>query len=325
MKCSPAPGPFRGDTEIATLAAVLERQPVPVRTLSPDLPPPLDRLIAKCLEKKPQDRWQSMMDVRLLLEGLLKDLDAPPAAAESPKRRMASWLLPVAGVVAGALVMAAVYRFARPPAAAPEPVYRMVTATSGLNDFPALSKDGRFLAFASDRGGDGNLDIWLQQLGSQEPIRLTKDPADEADPAFSPDGTKIAFRSEKDGGGIYVVPTLGGDANLLVPEGRNPRFSPDGHWIAYWTGRREGSATPGASRAFIVEAGGGQPRAIHPEMGAALYPAWSPASDRLLVRGWKDSDSRADLRFLGAANRRWNSGKEWRISALPGARADRRA
>jgi Tol biopolymer transport system component len=165
----------------------------------------------------------------------------------------------------------------------------MLTATNGLNDFPALSKDARLIAFASDRSGAGNLDIWLQQLGALDPIRLTSDPADETDPAFSPDGTRIAFRSEKDGGAIYVVPTLGGDPMLLAPGGRNPRFSPDGRWIAYWTGRGQGSVTPGSAQVFIVEAGGGQPRTIHPEMGA-LFPAWSPQSDRLLVQGWKYSN-----------------------------------
>ncbi len=285
--------PFESDTEIGTLAAVLERQPIPIGTRAPELPVPLQRLIAKCLEKKPRDRWQHMLDVRLLLEDLLKDLDSPAAAPVTSKR--SGWLLAVAALAAGAILTAAAFRFAgasKAPAA--EPVYRMLTATNGLNDYPALSKDAGFIAFASDRGGENNLDIWLQQLGAREPIRLTSDPADETDPAFSPDGTRIAFRSEKDGGGIYVVPTLGGDPMLLASGGRNPRFSPDGRWIAYWTGRGEGSFTAGSSRVFIVEAGGGQPRAVHPEMGMANYPSWSPRSDRLLVKGWKDVQETRD-------------------------------
>jgi Tol biopolymer transport system component len=272
--------PFQEDTEIATVAALLERKPVP-----PDLPLPVERVLAKCLEKKPQDRWQSMTDVRLMLEDLLKDMDSPAAPAAVKSDRMRWWLIPAA-TAAGVILTVAGYRFAaaRQPLA-PEPVYRMLTATNGLNDFPALSKDGRFLAFASDRGGAGNLDIWLQQLGAREPIRLTSDPADETDPAFSPDATRIAFHSEKDSGGIYVVPTLGGDPMLLAPAGRNPRFSPDGKWIAYWTGRGEGSISQGSSHVFIVESGGGQPRAIRPEMGAAIYPTWSPRGDRLLLFG----------------------------------------
>jgi eukaryotic-like serine/threonine-protein kinase len=280
---------FSGDSEIATLAAVLEREPVPIGKIAPEVAPSLQRIISKCLAKKPHDRWQHMLDVKQLLEDVLKDLDSPPVQIEETSATR--WLFPVLGVAAGVILTVASFRFLRPSAGpAPEPVYRMLTATSGLNDAPALSKDARFIAFASDRNGD-NLDIWLQQIGAREPIRLTKDPADETDPAFSPDGTRIAFRSEKDGGGIYVVPTLGGDPMLLVPGGRNPRFSPDGRWIAYWTGRGEGSISPGSSAVFIVESGGGQPRAIHPEMGAALYPSWSPGSNRLLVRGWKDHES----------------------------------
>ncbi len=282
---------FHGDTEMGTLAAVLERQPAPLGELAPDTPPALQRLIGKCLEKKPADRWQNMTDIRLMLEDILKDIDSPVrATAAAPAQKVSPrWLFPALGLVAGAILTAAVFRFAAPPAkAAVEPVYQRLTATKGLNDYPALSRDARFLAFSSDRGSDDNLDIWLQQLGAREPIRLTHDPADETDPSFSADGTHIAFRSEKDGGGIYMVPTLGGDPLLLVPGGRNPRFSPDGRWIAYWTGRADGPLSSGSTAVFIVEAGGGQPRRIHPEMGAAFYPSWSPSGDRLLVRGWKD-------------------------------------
>lgn len=94
-----------------------------------------------------------------------------------------------------------------------------------------------------------------------------------------------------------MVPALGGDPMLLVPGGRNPRFSPDGRWIAYWTGRPDAALSRGSAAVFIIDAAGGQPRAIHPEMGAVFDPAWSPGSDRILVRGWKDSDSEADYDF----------------------------
>ena len=291
---------FQGDSEIATLAAILEREPVPLAKIAPGVSPPLQRVISKCLVKKPRDRWQHMLDVKILLEDLLKDLDSPPAPPVRQKRE-ARWLFPVLGVLAGAILTVAAFRFFRPDAvAAPEPVYRMLTATGGLNDYPVLSKDARLLAFSSDRGsgadnGD-NLDIWLQQIGAREPIRLTRDPADETDPAFSPDGARIAFRSEKDGGGIYVVPSLGGEPMLLVQGGRNPRFSPDGRWIAYWTGRNE-NVSRGSSAVFIVESGGGQPRPIHPEMGTAFYPSWSPSGDRLIVRGWLGHESKETFDF----------------------------
>src|SRR5260370_29975978 len=118
-------------------------------------------------------------------------------------------------------------------------------------------------------------------------MRRTSEPADESDPAFSPDGTRVAFRSEKGGGGIYVVPTLGGDPVLLAPGGRNPRCSPDGRWVAYWTG---GEGVIG-SAAFLIDAGGGQPKPVHPEMDSATNPVWSPRGDDLIVFGRKGKGS----------------------------------
>jgi Tol biopolymer transport system component len=92
--------------------------------------------------------------------------------------------------------------------------------------------DGKLLAFASDRSGEGNLDIWLQQVGKTEAIRLATDPADDQEPSFSPDGTRIVFRSERGGGGTSVVSALGGTETKIAAlgtadgsHGWNPRRS----------------------------------------------------------------------------------------------------
>ena len=172
----------------------------------------------------------------------------------------------------------------------------MVTADGGLTASPAISRDGKLLAFASDRAKGDNLDIWVQQVGGREPLRITQDPADESDPAFSPDDAMIAFRSEKDRGGVYIVPALGGTPVLLAAGGRNPRFSPDGRWVAYSVGGGALSS-PGTGGVFVISAGGGAPRAIHPEMATAANPVWSPDGDRLLVLGRKDgaAEARAEL------------------------------
>src|SRR5439155_15444418 len=144
-------------------------------------------------------------------------------------------------------------------------------------------------AYASDRGGEGNLDIWVQQVGGSEAIRLTRDAADDYDPSFSPDGRRIAFRSERDGGGIYVIPTLGGEARRLVPLGRRPRFSPDGNWIAYWIGSGSaGFLPPGSAKIYIVPSAGGASRELRPEFGAAGSPIWTPDSRHLLFLGNRD-------------------------------------
>ena len=114
---------------------------------------------------------------------------------------------------------------------------------------PDLSPDGKLLAYASDRAGEGNLDIWVQQVSGGQALQLTRDPADESEPVFSPDGGKIAFRSERDGGGIYVMSALGGEARLIARQGRRPRYSPDGSHIAYTVGEAQYAA---AGKSFVV-------------------------------------------------------------------------
>src|SRR4030095_17186389 len=108
---------------------------------------------------------------------------------------------------------------------------------------PQFSPDGRLLAFASDRAGQNNLDIWVQQINGGVPLRLTDDPADDTMPRFSADGSQIVFRSDRGGGGVYMVPALGGVARLIAPGGRGPRLSPDGTRISYWTGDFRGNAS----------------------------------------------------------------------------------
>src|SRR5262249_46299630 len=132
------------------------------------------------------------------------------------------------------------------------------------------------------------LDIWIRQVAGGEPIRLTRHVADERTPTFSRDGTKIAFRSERDAGGIYVMPALGREATLMVARGFQPNFSPDGKWMSYNTGLKNNGDGAGrqllaAGRLFIVPAGGGEARQLQPTFRSATAPTWSPDSTHLLI------------------------------------------
>jgi serine/threonine protein kinase len=281
---------FHGDSSIRTLAAVVIQDPLPVHELSPGVPKALERIVEACLRKKRTERWQNMADVKLLLQdavkdAAIKDLDLVSPSGSSGRRSM--WVRVCMAALAGALMAGgAFWGLMRPaPDTSRAPVLRRVTNDFGLSAYPSLSRDGSLLAFASDRAGDGNLDVWIQQIGGRDPIRLTSDPADDSDPTISPDGTRVAFRSERAGGGIYAVPSLGGDEILLAPGGRNPHFSPDGRWVAYWEGRENANFLPGSARVFVVESGGGQPRLVNGGLPAALYPVWSPKGDALLVLG----------------------------------------
>ncbi len=177
----------------------------------------------------------------------------------------------------------------RRPAVSPELALSRVTSDTGLTTDPALLPDGSLLAYASDRGSSGDLDIWLQPLGSEParlaPKRLTDDPADDRQPAISPDGKVVLFRSERTDPGIYRVPVAGGTASLVAKDGRNPRYSPDGQSVAYWIGSPGGDALPPAGAVYVMPSFGGPPLQAARDFASAACPAWSPDGNRLLIEG----------------------------------------
>jgi Tol biopolymer transport system component len=183
-------------------------------------------------------------------------------------------------VIAGLAVVAAAAASWLVPhdSSLPDYDFRPITTDDGLTDYPAISRDGKLVAYASDRAGDGKLDVYVQQLSGGQPIRLTRDPADDLEPDFSPDGSMVAFHSDRQGGGVYVVPTLGGEERMIARQGRRPRFSPDGKWIVYY----EGGALK-STAIYIVPAQGGERRRIAQDIQPALEPTWSPDGKRILI------------------------------------------
>lgn len=221
--------------------------------------------------------------------------DRQPVKQANPSGVRRAW---VTTALALAATVGITWGFLRPRTAERDPAAGLVRLTfdSGLTTSPALSSDGSLIAYASDRGGKGNLEIWVKPVAGMGALRLTHDSTDNSDPAFSPDGRTVAFRSERAGGGIYTVSVQGGEARLVAPYGRRPKFSPDGRWIAYWVGTETGDNTgffmvPGAGKIYIVAATGGTPREIHPEFAATGYPVWVPDSRHLLFLGNRDPNT----------------------------------
>jgi hypothetical protein len=170
-------------------------------------------------------------------EAELEDALRAPAVDAVGRRSALPWF--VAGVALAAASWLGLERLADSSSAVDWSLER-ITYDSGLTTMPALSPDGQLVAYASDRGGRGDLDIWVQQMGGGVPLRLTSDPADDHSPEFSPDGKQIVFRSERAGGGVYLASALGGTERRIVAEGRRPRFSPGGSRLTYWTGQFRG-------------------------------------------------------------------------------------
>ena len=181
-----------------------------------------------------------MVDVKLALEDLKEESDSgklPRCRAAAPAPRQS-----VGDRDAGVAVLAATsvaFWWLRPPAPFGAPVLMQLTTDAGLTTDPALSPDGKMLAYASDRAGTGNLDIWVRQVGGGEPLQLTEDPANEREPAFSLTGPRSCSVRRKTAAASTPCRRWEADSapeDRAAPGGNRPRFSPDGSQIAYWTG-----------------------------------------------------------------------------------------
>ena len=270
---------FIGASAEEVMRAVLHDDPP---ELPQAVPAALERILRRCLEKDRERRFQNAADLHFALGSV--QAGRPPAPAP-PKRTWGRWaVLASLAVVAGAWWLQA----RKAAAITPEVSFRRLTNDSGLTTWATISNDGKLVAYASDRDNPTNLNIYVQQAGGGGVVRITDDPADDYDPAFSPDGTQIAFRSDRGGGGIFLVPALRGEARLVVPEGRRPRFSPDGQRLLYWTGPAEPYDVRGSSdtKLWVRAVTGGEPTQIG--AGCRLFertPVWSPDGSRILFIG----------------------------------------
>ncbi len=296
--------PFKGEYEQALAFEIVNQAPEPLTGVRAGVPMELEVFVAKALAKEPSERYQSAAELAVDLSSLLKRLSsgrsqilrsaAAPASGEAPPAAKSSWLpaAALAGVLGLAIGAGAVYRLGGDEAAERQGYrVRQLTFDDGLSFEPSLSHDGNLLAYSSDSAGRGDLDIWVKQVSGGNPIRLTDDSADDRQPDISPDGSRIVFRSDRDGGGIYVMPALGGDPVLLVQQTArltplHPRFSPDGKTVSYWVGPQFLAARDSRGGIYIVAADGGEPRRIAENLDAAAMPVWSPDGESVLVLGW---------------------------------------
>jgi serine/threonine protein kinase/Tol biopolymer transport system component len=288
--------PFRGEHEQTVLYSLFNEEPEPVPTLRPDAPPELVRIIGRLLAKDRERRYPdaaaALADLRALYGPVTGTLtgtsatvtpspanQAPPGVSRSRGRRTA---------VLGAAMLVVLLPLAflwwwrsrpAPPPAAEQARYLPLTADlEGKETFPSISPDGNYFVYAKPSGSES--DIYWQRVGGS-PLNLTKEAQnDNTQPAISPDGQQIAFRSERAGGGIFLMGTTGESLRRLTDRGYNPTWSPTGTEIVCAT---EGVDNPlrrnATSKLLLVPVDTGVPRELW--AGDAVQPSWSPHGTRI--------------------------------------------
>jgi Tol biopolymer transport system component/serine/threonine protein kinase len=255
---------FPGSTAAVIFDAILHKAPTAPVSLNPTLPPKLEEIINRLLEKDRDLRYQTAADLRGELKRFRRDSGSGPSAARDAaissgpsvttpipvsRPRWRTLALPLGAAALTILGGLGGWLLTSRSREAPTTPVQIVPFTSdgGLKWTHQLSPDGEKVAYSWTGTADDNWDIYVKAMGvGAAPFRLTRDPANDWHPAWSPDERQIAFvREREDGGGaIYLVPALGGQERKLV-DVPGPTWSlgviflpaldwsPDGRWLAY--------------------------------------------------------------------------------------------
>ena len=291
---------FDRETVSGTIAAILEREPN-WRLLPAATPTTVRRLLLRCLERDVSRRLRDIGDACLELDDAIGRFGSRSLPRRLFDFSRAHFLAAAGGVVAVSIALIAGWFWPawalRPaPADVLHPTFTQITSQSGLEWFPSLSPDGKWVVYGAD--SEGHRDIVLQSTTGQTPINLTPDSTDDDDqPAFSPDGERIAFRSSRDGGGIFVMGRTGEAVRRLTRRGFRPAWGPGGRELAFTTENADldPQNTLGLSSLWVVDVASGEER----QLGNidAVLPSWSPHGHRIAytTRGAIAGSTRLDI------------------------------
>lgn len=291
--------PFAGSTPADLVSAILKEDPPPLPAAT-NVKPVLERVVRRCLEKNPSERFQSARDLAFQLESMVSNVDSGSGRPADGHRASVALsgrrLFYIGSLLAAVLIISALgmaWRFGRRLSrSVPTTPVQMERLTDfvGLEESPALSPDGRSIAFVSD--STGSRQIWVRLLAGGPALQLTHDAGDHLSPRWSADSASLFYytpSAEKTSGVIvFEIPALGGPARRIVESLSEVDPSHDGKSLAFFRLNsdqielvrtdRDGSNAKVLSR--------------FPKQSGCHQPRWSPDDSRvafMLTPGrWSD-------------------------------------
>jgi len=283
---------FERGSAAQTMAAIIQDEPAPIGSLNPGMPAPLCWIVERCLAKEPRRRYASTEDLAAdlsMLRDRQSDLADPVAGAHAapppPPARRRRWA--AAALVAALLALSALggWSLRRPAGVYENPLagatFTRLTDWDASELDAAISQDGKFVTFVSDR--DGSFDVWVTQVGSGAFANLSRGRLevvyidDLRTVGFADDASHVRVRvpmgeAPSAGETTWLVPTIGGDPRQFLAMGATElSWSSDGSRVVYHP------AEPG-DPLFVADANGSNARplctgdaGIHQH-----FPTWSP-------------------------------------------------
>jgi serine/threonine protein kinase len=291
--------PFLGDSFADLLTAILREDPPPLPAAA-KASPALERIIRRCLEKSPAERFQSARDLAFQLESLDSSLNSDsqqlkglPAIPDKPEQhwRFLPWLL------AGFFAISTVFSFwwfrfhAAASATANHIDFERLTDFVGMEESPAFSPDGKAIAFVSDT--TGTRQIYVRLLAGGPPLQLTHDEVDHLNPRWSADSASLYYVTRATGSAQQVtawqISAFGGSQRRLLNSLGEVDASHDGKSLAFF--RLAGDHIELVRTDLDAE--NAQVIATYPKQSGCHQPRWSPDDSKIAFIGtpnrWNDN------------------------------------
>lgn len=274
---------FQKASSAETMSAILNEDPPELSPATPKIPPGLQRVTRRCLEKNPELRFQSASDLAFALEALSDSGSAATAAVgQISLRRVLAWT--AAALLLAAVAMGLYLRrshLAGEPSASPPSLEVRALTEHGKVFRAAIAPDGRYIAYVQNQAD--TFDLHLLQVATDRDIQLLPGSSlSILNLHFSPDGNFIYFLRQLEDSealGVFRIATLGGPVTPLATDAsmRSVTVSPDGKQIAYI------SNTPTESLIVAVSPEGSNRRVLarRPADLGFRYIDWSPSQDMM--------------------------------------------
>ncbi|HXM64896.1 MAG TPA: protein kinase [Terriglobales bacterium] len=225
---------FEGKSQISVASSILEKDPDPISAAKPMTPSAFEYVVKTCLQKNPEDRFQSAHDVRLQIKWIAEDRPSPAAPASVPASRHRSerlaWAAAVLIAIVGALAVGTFMN--RPPQ--PRTIRTVIAPPEGssfrltgdLAGPPVLSPDGAYVAFSAAASSDGKVALWVRPMDKLD-ARVLPGTENVTFPFWSPDSQSLGFFAD---GKLKTIDLNGGSPQVVcdVPQGRGGAWGADG-------------------------------------------------------------------------------------------------